>query len=178
MYERIKTLDKALMDFWSPKPRFVWYHPGGSGMYPTGEPCGLDARGRALFKSTWDGSHYSLKQWSRIDFCRPADDWENADWDKVARNCRGLSQSLLLNSRASERASWMECLVGAVYHVCTQGHYLQDSRLCVEGAADAFATRQQLIEIWTCLTALGIPMPPEVETNTLPIETLPEDYRH
>ena len=32
----------------------------------------------------------NVKQWARIDFQRPAQDWENADWDEVCRRMPGV----------------------------------------------------------------------------------------
>lgn len=166
------ALDNALMDFWSQRPFFIWYHQGGGGPFPTGELC-QDDSGRMWYKSIWDGGQHGMRQWSRIDFFRPAPDWVNADWDETLRGCPRISSFLLHEFRASQRATWMECLVGAVYHVGTQAVHLPNNILSVRGPAGPHAMLFQLAELWRCLVALQIPMPPLARRTPPSFSTLP-----
>ena len=171
--DRFPALDRALMDFWRHKPRFEWYHPGGGGDFPTGELMGQDSTGRAWFKSVWDGGDHCLRQWSRIDFYRPVADWTNADWAEVASGCSQVSSTMLRDFRAGQKASWMECMVGAVYHVGTNADHLQGSILCVRGLAGPHAMLHQLLEVWRCMVALEIPMPPGANAHPPQFRALP-----
>ena len=104
---------------------------------------------------------------------RPADDWQNADWAELANGCSWLSSTMLCEFRASQKASWMECLVGAVYHVGTQAVHLPHSILNVRGPAGTQAMLLQLAEVWRCLVALRIPMPPSAVRTPPSFSTLP-----
>ena len=159
LHHLLPALDDALCDFWRYKPVFEWDHPGGGGWYPSGGAKCFDHNGQERYISEWDGSHYGSRAWSRIDFFRPACDWSNADWDEVCRGCEDLCEFLLPDFRATQRASWIECMVGSVYHVSTNGAYLTSSAISVRSTAGKEIMLRQLRVIWDCLRQLTIPMP-------------------
>ena len=162
---------QCLDGFLVAKAIFIWYHQGGGGPFPSGELC-QDNRGGMWVKSIWDGGQHGMRQWSRIDFFRP-ELLTNADWDETLRSCPRISSLLLHDFRASQRASWMECLVGAVYHIGTQAVHLPNSILSVRGPAGPHAMLFQLAEVWRCLVALRIPMPPLAVRTPPSFSTLP-----
>ena len=100
-------------------------------------------------------------------------DWENAEWDEVARGCERICNFMLRDFRASQRASWMECMVGSVYHIGTQAKYLHPTVFGVLGCAGKQAMLQQLDDVWHCLAQLGISMRKDPEDNSLSFTHLP-----
>ena len=73
----------------------------------------------------------------------------------------------LVGMRATERAAWMEALVGSVYHRCSQGRHLLDQAVAVraEVAMDVFLPRLHAAR--ARLSAIGIDMPGCLESGSM-----------
>jgi hypothetical protein len=141
----LPELDMALMEFWQHGPEFIWCNSGGGGQVPR-SAC-----------SVRDGTPQLVNQFSRIDFQRPASDWENADWDEVCRHLTRTRAIMLFGARASERCSWMEAMVGCVFHAGTAGQLLKGQRFGVKSRSGNHLT--QLAAVWERMAAIGSPLP-------------------
>ena len=100
-----------------------------------------------------------VSMWSRLDFQRPANDWENADWDEVTRYMPAVTAMKLVDMRASERAAWMEALVGSVYHTRTHGRHLVNQTFTVRTGVTLTQFLPRLQAVSARLSAIGIGMP-------------------
>ena len=100
-------------------------------------------------------------------------DWENAEWDEVARGCGRTCHFMMRDPRASRRASWIECMVGSVYHIGTQAKYLLPTVFGVLGRAGKQAMLQQLAEVWHRVAQLGISMYKDSDDNSSSFTHLP-----
>ena len=137
--------------------RFLMVSSGFGGCYPKGERCNIG--GQEGFLSSWDGSYVGVSKWSRLDFQRPASDWENADWDEVTRHMPAVTTMKLAGMRASSRAAWMEALVGSAYHLCTQGRHLPNQRFELQAEVAMTVLLPRLQAVCAGLSAIGIDMP-------------------
>ena len=145
-------LDYAVARFLELGFTFRWHHETLGGNFPGSSP------------TDWMGGIDGSRTFSRIDFYRPATDWTNRRWCEVALHMR-MSTHELKDARHCTYASWMECLVGLIYAVGTNGSKLPaGNRLelvyhgrCQKVAEDDFTNIVK--HIWYCLQTIGISLP-------------------
>lgn len=79
---------------------------------------------------------------------------------------RSTSKLRSESARGTTLASWIECLVGLITVIGTNGHFLPESnRLELvfqrgrQGATDGHAFMETVWQIWMDLMSMGIPLP-------------------
>ena len=70
-----------------------------------------------------------------------------------------VTELKMAGMRASERAAWMESLVGSVYHTLTQGQHLPSQAFGVKSKTTAEQFLAVLLAVSARLSAMGVPMP-------------------
>ena len=109
--------------------------------------------------NTWHFDSHGVKQWSRIDFNRPAADWMNWQWDEVARHMPSILPARLADCNATLPASWMEAIVGTVYQLCTGARQLRSKNQSLGIRSKSTSVFGELARNWYAMITLGIPMP-------------------